>query len=90
MKITVEIEGKKHAAKSEGNYVVVAGACPHCKTEPFNVRGKGINKTDRDSHYADGHCLKCDARVGTIRVKLDTIFGLEEDERVLNGPWKVY
>lgn len=96
MKITVEIiGGEKRSAKPQGDHVVVSGSCPHCEAEPFdakpfNVRGKGITKTDRDSYYADGYCLKCDERVGMIRVKVDTIFGVEEDERVLNGPWKVY
>jgi hypothetical protein len=30
-------------------------------------------------------------RVGVIRAQVETIFGVEEDERVLGGgPWKVY
>lgn len=90
MKVTVQVQGVHRSAKQAGDHVVVTGKCHHCGAEPFKVRGKGISSNDRDAYYADGHCVACDNFVGTIRAKVDTLFGIEEDERVLAGPWKVY
>ena len=93
MKITVSVGGTKRAATRpfEGaDHVVATGACPHCSIEPFKVRGSGISRNDHDSYYADAECVACGKFVGTIRAKMDTLFGIEEDERVLNGPYKVY
>jgi hypothetical protein len=65
--------------------------CPHCKTpSPIDVRGKGIRSHDHDTYYADAEHIGCGGSLGQMRVKVDTIFGIEEDERVLNGRCRVY
>lgn len=44
----------------------------------------------RDEYVARGFCAACRTPRGTIHAKVSTIFGVEEDERVLAGPWRVY
>jgi hypothetical protein len=93
MKITVSVGGAKRAATrpfETADHVMVAGVCPLCGIEPFKVRGTGVSRNDHDSYYADAECVACSKFVGTIRAKFDTIFGIEEDERVLNGLYEVY
>jgi len=58
---------------------------------PFiKVAGSGIKHTSRDTYFADAIALCCRRKIGTIETQVDTVFGIEEDERVLNGPWRVY
>jgi hypothetical protein len=71
-------------------HVVVDGACPACGAEPFGARGLGRRIAAHDTYAADAVATCCGKHVGELRVTLGTIFGLEEDERVLTGPWKVY
>lgn len=40
------------------------------------------------SGYAE--CSRCRQPVGRLVVRVPTMFGLDEDARVLAGPWKVY
>jgi hypothetical protein len=65
--------------------------CPHCK-QPLRILGEGRDIGGFDYYKAKGHCAlaKCGKYVGEVRAYVSTIFGLEEDERVLNGRWKVY
>jgi len=71
--------------------VDVDGSCPLCKHEPFQVSGKnGTTEQSRDSITQDAVCRACDEVVGKVKVTFDTIFGIEEDERVLGGPHKVF
>ena len=92
--ITVSVGGKVHAATRstpDADHVVVDMPCPHCKVMPLKVRGRGSPARGHDFYKnTDAITLCCGKSVDWIRAKLDTIFGLEEDERVLNGPWKVY
>jgi hypothetical protein len=96
MKITVEIDGFRHLARAphaEADHVVLVGVpkCPKCKHEaPVKVAGAHKRIESHDTYAADATLLCCKQRVGAMRVKVDTIFGIEEDERVLNGPWRVY
>ena len=64
-------------------------ACP-CGSSAVvgDVRERSTAYPDR--YIAKGFCGGCRARRGMIYAKVDTLFGLEEDERVLSGPWRVY
>jgi hypothetical protein len=64
-------------------------ACPACKAEPLVVHGFG-RRHDYDTFYADAMCMQCQARVGELRVKVNTLFGISEDEAVLQGRCRVY
>lgn len=87
-------EGKVRNAKAPfagAAYVVVDGVCPHCKAEPFNVAGvKGTLVRGHDTYTADAGCVGCNVPTGKLVITVNTLFGIEEDERVLNGRCRVY
>ena len=56
----------------------------------MQVQGNGESVESRDTYRADAHCLACGETIGVLRVKMSTIFGIEEDKRVLNGRCRVY
>ncbi len=65
--------------------------CPGCNAKgPILVAGAGIERHDHDTYYARAAHVGCGARLGTLCVEVDTIFGIEEDEQVLNGRCRVY
>jgi hypothetical protein len=72
------------------------GACPYCGVEEVEPKGfkvagsnRRIAKDDR-AYEADAGCLACKAHLGTLRVETGTLFGIREDEAVLNGRVRVY
>lgn len=83
---------RKAVAPHEGAaYVVVEGACPHCKAEPFNAAGvQGTLTRGHDTYTADAGCVGCKVVTGKLIITVNTLFGIEEDERVLNGRCRVY
>lgn len=86
MKVTIEYEGRRYSAKVPfigAEYVEVEGVC--CG----RVHGRGIRATTHDTYVAEAEC-ECGKRVGTMHTKVSTIFGIEEDERVLYGRARVY
>jgi hypothetical protein len=94
MKISLKMDEGTRAAKEPfkgSEHVVVEGACPNCDANPFKVAGfAGTRVETHDTIEAVAACLGCQTRVGKLVVKVDTIFGIEEDRRVLAGPWRVY
>lgn len=73
--------------------VEVPRACPGCKAEPYRVTGCGreIDPEHRhDTYRADAACTACGTRVGVLRVKVSTLFGLEEDERLARMGVRIY
>jgi len=94
MKITVTTSGGVFKARlpyDGAGYVVVSGLeCPECNAEGgLRVRGPSP-VTDHDTMRSRAVCADCDQGVGHITVKFNTIFGIEEDKRVLNGRCRVY
>lgn len=82
-------------------HVLAPGTCPHCgagekdaapATGPvFQVSG-GDPTRKSDRYVAVATCCACKAHVGRLEAVFETIFGLEEDER-MTGPgarWRVY
>ncbi len=77
--------------ESRGDAALAEGACPKCKATPFMIAGGGQRIEGHDTYAADGACLSCRKPIGVIRAKVSTLFGLEEDERVLyHGRARVY
>lgn len=68
--------------------------CVECGMSPMRVAGSGIHfasgKDRHDTYEANAYCTQCKVRVGTLRVRMSTLFGIEEDERVLNGRCRCY
>jgi hypothetical protein len=95
MKIFLIIDGKRFKVTEpfagSAHAIVENEACPHCKVTPFRIAGSGKQITTDDRAYeAEGFCLDCLKHVGTIRAEPSTLFGLHEDEAVLNGRCRVY
>jgi hypothetical protein len=98
VKVTLELRDGTMLAVEQPRYegataVEAAGACPYCARTPFMVAGSGRRLDPDHSHdtwLADAGCLACKAWVGYLRAKVSTLFGIEEDERVLRGACKVY
>jgi hypothetical protein len=65
--------------------------CPACPAlAPIWVEGQGIDERGRDEYRAKARHVGCGKRIGKLVVVVGTIFGIEEDERVLRGPARVY
>jgi hypothetical protein len=93
MKTSIIIKRKRYKVTIpyEGcNFVIVPNQnCQHCGEE-LKVQGKGNHIASHDTYAANAHCVNCKKVIGELQVKVDTIFGLEEDERVLCSRYKVY
>ncbi len=74
---------------NQAHGAATVGACPACSTADVGVSGRN-QRHDHDTYYADAYCIACCAHIGTIEVTVSTIFGIEEDQAVLNGRVRVY
>ena len=102
MKITIVLDSGKRCKASlpydGAHYILIAIACPNgCASHKHpqamtetKIAGTGIKHHSHDTYFADAIALCCRKKIGTIETKVDTVFGIEEDERVLNGPQRVY
>lgn len=63
------------------HWVTAGGWQCVCGSDRVNGLGKYIE--DHDIYAAEAKCADCSKRCGKLRVRVPTIFGLEEDERVL-------
>jgi hypothetical protein len=76
---------------AEADHCVVEGACPHCGATPFKAAGvRGSMTKGHDRYTSDAGCVGCKVVTGKLVVVVNTIFGIEEDERVLRGRCRVY
>lgn len=94
MRAVLVVDGRRHVATSAPGHAAAATfavQCPGCKAgPPLAVRGLGIHTREHAAYVARAACVRCGAVVGSLRAEVETVFGLEEDERVLAGPWRVY
>ncbi len=102
MKITIALsDGSRHDAMlpyDGAAHVTASLDCPHgCPTpvvlgirHRLSVRGAGIERRAHDTYFASAVALCCGRRIGTLETQISTLFGIQEDEMVLAGPWKVY
>ncbi len=96
-KITLQLglDGVVHKARKpapDADHALVDGlACPGCKAPaPLKVQGTGRRIESRDTYAADAVTACCSGWVGTLRLKVDTLFGLEEDEAVASLGIRIY
>src|SRR5882672_3085847 len=76
----------RQAAHIYAHYAVFLGACPLCHAAPFKVQGTGRRIASDDRAYeVDGVSVCCSKYVGIIRLEVNTLFGIHEDEAVLGG-----
>tara|TARA_R110002126_G_scaffold81426_1_gene200670 strand:- start:6552 stop:6833 length:282 start_codon:yes stop_codon:yes gene_type:complete len=93
MIITVTIDGEPHEAERPfipAQYVVVPSLKAHCgEEEELRVRG-GDYTQHYDMYTCKANCAQCGEHLGEMTVTVSTIFGIEEDRRVLQGRPRVY
>lgn len=88
---TTGVDVRKITAERSSPVGVAEGACPGCGTTPFLVQGSGITIHSNDIGKAAGRAKCCGDPVGYIYVKVETLFGLEEDFAMLvHGRARVY
>lgn len=94
MKITLTTpDGETHVATKAYNAapsVRVDSAPCACGSHSVHGDARGRVQESHDTYRAAAVCAKCGAPRGVLRARLGTLFGLEEDERVMAGPWRVY
>jgi hypothetical protein len=96
LKITVDVGGTTlkatHPQPGAEHVVVELEACPNCrKAAPLRVLGRAKRIESHDTYAAEAIALCCGTTIGVVRVKVETLFGLDEDEAVLtDGRARVY
>lgn len=91
MKVTIiDADEHRHPARiaENGKHVTIA-ACPACGAGHPAIRGTGRTHHDHDTYYARARAACCGAEL-RMETAVDTIFGIDEDERVLLGRCRVY
>jgi hypothetical protein len=88
-------DDKKHRAivpyEDAGHVLVPGMLCPTCRIEPLRVKGTGKYVESSNTYAAHAVCAEnCGAHLGTLRVQVNTLFGIEEDERVFASGIKIY
>lgn len=91
MKVTViDADDREHAATvAENGSFVTIDRCSSCQAENPAIRGTGITHHDHDTYYADAVAQCCGAAM-RMQTKVSTIFGIDEDNAVLNSRPRVY
>ena len=69
-------------------WVEVDYPCSGCGA--FRIAGSKPHVEEDSKITATAVCLGCRAPCGTLVVSTETLFGLEEDDRMLNGRPRVY
>lgn len=91
IRLHLEAEVRKAEPPFEGaDHAVVEGACPLCGATPFKVQGTGRRIQSHDTYAADTVTMCCEKPGGELRVTVNTLFGIREDEEVLRGRCRVY
>jgi len=75
---------------ADAEYVVPTGECPQCKAKPWAVSGGTPVVQGHDTQTAPAWTRCCGKPAGSLVVTVSTLFGIEEDERVLHGRCRVY
>lgn len=93
MRVTVKIGDVEHDGRlpESERWIELDGRCPSCERQPLKVIGD-VHRQNVGTHAvtAPALALCCGQEIGTVRAEMATIFGLEEDERVLHGRCRVY
>lgn len=88
--VVIDSEDRRHPAQiAENNEFVTIGRCPSCRSEEPQIQGTGITHHNHDTYYARAVARCCGAAL-RIETKVSTIFGIDEDNAVLNGRSRVY
>ena len=98
MKIVLRITAEDGSTKDvkatlpykDANFVEIRGhKCKSCAYDLI-AQGQETHTEDDRVHVAPAACANCGIIVGQLRVTPASLFGIEEDERVLNSRYRVY
>lgn len=97
-RVWLERDGLSFSAKPSdcGHFAIVEMECQACGANPTPVQGESMHIDGHDTYAADATCRKsvsgtvCGSAVGVLRCRVSTLFGLEEDHRVIHGRCRVY
>lgn len=95
VKVTLQaFDGRRQDVRvsANGEHVELDVPCLACgHAAPTLVRGHGRRIESRDTYAAEAETVCCKAALGVLRVTVETIFGLKEDEEMLvHGRARVY
>lgn len=91
MKIRLHLDGTEwHCTLPHDGAPSVECAAPACACGSVFVRGIGDDERGHDIVSSRAVCAGCGVARGRLVVTFSTIFGISEDERVLNGRCRVY
>lgn len=74
-------------------YLTVDGGCPRCRAPWLEIRGETKTKTidpETGHLFATAYALCCLQPIGTLKVESQSLFGADEDAKVLAGRVKVF
>lgn len=76
----------------DAGFLVCEGKCPCCDTQRFEIKGDTKSKVQVNDlvFVCVAYCTNCQKPVGTLKVEMETLFGLDEDRKVLQGRPRVY
>jgi hypothetical protein len=93
MKVKIKIGDETIDLTPPGNGVtaieIPGRPCPLCREATLIVSGRG-HIVHEGARFAVAVSRCCRERVGDLKVEHETLFGHEEDERVLMGRCRVY
>ena len=96
MKVHVLIAGERHPVSPEPGapHLELDRRCPACggpSEGPLRLIAERARQAQvHDTITAPALALCCGAKIGSVVVEVETIFGLEEDDAVLEGRARVY
>jgi hypothetical protein len=84
-------DGPRRKATNGGDHALIDGACQHCGAAPFKAAGAGKRPSADDRAWeADAVAICCNRHVGILRVEVNTLFGVREDEAVSRLGIRIY
>ena len=96
-KITLTVDDTSYPCRlpyADADHCLVELVCPHCRApSPIRVAGAKMRidpDARHDTYLSDGGHLDCGTYLGPLRLRVSTIFGVEEDRAVLLGRVRVY
>ena len=91
-KLSLVVDGTNYKLDPRSDHALVLDfTCPHRGCKDVGVQGSGKRPSADDRAWeADGYSTCCKKHLGLIRAEVNTLFGVREDQAVLQGRCRVY
>ena len=94
MKLKLVTESKTYKLKlppQHQDHVLLGEPFPECGSKECKLQGRDKRIAPDDRAYESDAVAACCAKyIGVLRLEVNTLFGLREDEAVLKGRCRVY